>query len=92
MKLEEIGFYTLSDNRALNVSAWSPMMRCELVLTDRCNFRRPYCRGLPPASCALSCVLTTTISCPFGTSSRPRPEKGSRKAGFPAHLGRQRDV
>jgi hypothetical protein len=88
MKLEDIGFYTLSDNRALNVSAWSPMMRCELVLTGRCNFRHPYCRSLRPASCA----LTTATSSTFGTSSRPRPEKGSRKAGFPAHLGRQRDV
>ena len=29
MMLEDIGFYTLSDNRALNVNAWSPMMRCE---------------------------------------------------------------
>jgi hypothetical protein len=50
MKLEDIGFYTLSDNRALNVSAWSPMIRCELVLTDRCNFRCPYCRDRRPAA------------------------------------------
>ncbi|MFA7219494.1 MAG: radical SAM protein [Synergistaceae bacterium] len=46
MKLEDIGFYTLSDKRARNVSATSPMMRCEMVLTDRCNFCCPYCRGV----------------------------------------------
>lgn len=46
MKLEEIGFYTLSDKRAQNVSGSSPLWRCELILTDRCNFKCPYCRGL----------------------------------------------
>ncbi len=45
-KLEEIGFYTLSDARATSASATSPLMRCELILTDACNFRCPYCRGL----------------------------------------------
>ena len=45
MKLEEIGFYTLSDERARNVSLTSPLQRCELLLTDRCNFKCPYCRG-----------------------------------------------
>lgn len=46
MKLENIGFYTLSDYRALNTSAKSPMWRCEMILTNRCNFRCIYCRGL----------------------------------------------
>ena len=46
MKLQDIGFYTLSEERALNVSALSPMQRCEMILTDRCNFKCPYCRGL----------------------------------------------
>ncbi len=46
MKLESIGFYTLSDERALRVSAVSPMQRCEMILTDKCNFKCPYCRGL----------------------------------------------
>ncbi len=46
MKLENIGFYTLSNSRALNVSGVSPMKRCELILTDKCNFKCPYCRGL----------------------------------------------
>jgi len=45
-KLEDIGFYTLSDFRALQSSVNSPLWRCELILTDRCNFKCPYCRGL----------------------------------------------
>lgn len=48
MKLEKIGFYTLSDKRALCSSTKSPMQRCELILTDRCNFHCQYCRGLRP--------------------------------------------
>lgn len=46
VKLEDIGFYTLSNNRAKNLSIKSPMWRCEMILTDSCNFRCPYCRGL----------------------------------------------
>ena len=46
MKLEDIGFYTLSERRAKNVSWESDLMRCELILTDACNFKCPYCRGL----------------------------------------------
>lgn len=46
MKLEEIGFYTLSDERALTSSVTSPLWRCEMILTDRCNFSCLYCRGL----------------------------------------------
>jgi len=46
MKLEDIGFYTLRDERAANVSLTSPLSRCELILTDRCNFRCPYCMGV----------------------------------------------
>ncbi len=48
MKLEEIGFYTLSDARAENASVDSPLQRCELILTDKCNFNCPYCRGVRP--------------------------------------------
>ena len=44
-KLEDIGFYTLSDNRAKNVSWTSPLSRCEMILTDKCNFNCLYCRG-----------------------------------------------
>jgi cyclic pyranopterin phosphate synthase len=46
MKLEDIGFYTLSNERVKQVNKNSPLWRCELILTDRCNFKCPYCRGL----------------------------------------------
>jgi len=45
-KLEKIGFYTLSDKRSKEASEDTPMMRTELLITDRCNFRCPYCRGM----------------------------------------------
>ena len=45
-KLEDIGFYTLSNARVKQISSKSPLHRCELVLTDACNFKCPYCRGL----------------------------------------------
>jgi len=44
MKLEDIGFYTLDDQRAMVANSISPLHRCELLLTDRCNFNCPYCR------------------------------------------------
>ena len=44
MALDNIGFYTLSDERARTASATTPLTRCELVLTARCNFACPYCR------------------------------------------------
>jgi molybdenum cofactor biosynthesis enzyme MoaA len=43
-KLEDIGFYTLSDARVKQAGVGSPLWRCELVLTARCNFKCPYCR------------------------------------------------
>lgn len=46
MKLEEIGFYTLSDYRARTAWVNTPLTRCEMILTDRCNLRCTYCRGL----------------------------------------------
>lgn len=46
MKLEDIGFYTLSNKRAKQTSTTSPMWRCELIVTDRCNFSCPYCRKM----------------------------------------------
>lgn len=45
-KLEDIGFYTLSDKRCRNASVNSPIWRAELLLTDKCNFNCPYCKGL----------------------------------------------
>jgi len=45
-KLEDIGFYTLTDERAGSVSDTSQMKRCEMIITEYCNFSCPYCRGL----------------------------------------------
>ncbi len=45
MRLEDIGFYTLSDKRARDASEKTPLQRCELLITSRCNFKCPYCRG-----------------------------------------------
>jgi MoaA/NifB/PqqE/SkfB family radical SAM enzyme len=45
-KLEDIGFYTLSDTRAMTSDSASPIQRAELLITDRCNFKCPYCRGV----------------------------------------------
>lgn len=44
--LDNIGFYTLTDARAKGASEKSPLWRCELILTDKCNFKCSYCRGL----------------------------------------------
>ena len=44
--IKEIGFYTLSDERVKNVSIDSQMKRCEMIITEYCNFTCPYCRGL----------------------------------------------
>lgn len=46
LALEDIGFYTLSEHRCVNSSVNSQLWRAELILTDRCNFQCPYCRGL----------------------------------------------
>ncbi|MDD5006499.1 MAG: radical SAM protein [Candidatus Omnitrophica bacterium] len=46
MDLKEIGFYTLSDERVLNTSGTSQMKRCEMIITEYCNFKCTYCRGL----------------------------------------------
>lgn len=45
-KLEDIGFYTLSNKRAENLTANDNMKRCELIITEYCNFKCPYCRHL----------------------------------------------
>lgn len=44
--LKNIGFYSLSDKRAKNASETSQMKRCEMIITEYCNFKCPYCRGL----------------------------------------------
>lgn len=43
-QLASIGFYTLEDERARRTSVASPLWRCELLLTTRCNFHCTYCR------------------------------------------------
>lgn len=45
-KLQDIGFYSLSDERAASSSEVSQMKRCEMIITENCNFKCPYCRGL----------------------------------------------
>jgi len=44
--LKDIGFYTLSNERAKNVDIFSQMKRCEMIITEKCNFKCKYCRGL----------------------------------------------
>lgn len=47
MSLDEIGFYTLTDARILELVEDRPSLkRCELILTNACNFSCPYCRGM----------------------------------------------
>lgn len=57
MKLEDIGFYTLTDKRARECSAGSLLERCELIITQECTFKCPYCRGLR-ADCAQTIELS----------------------------------
>lgn len=45
-ELKNIGFYTMSNDRVRNASDHSQMKRCEMIITEYCNFRCPYCRGL----------------------------------------------
>jgi molybdenum cofactor biosynthesis enzyme MoaA len=47
MELDRIGFYTLTDARASQASASSPMWRGEIILTGQCNFKCVYCQGIP---------------------------------------------
>jgi MoaA/NifB/PqqE/SkfB family radical SAM enzyme len=59
MKLEDIGFYTLSDERAKNSSVDSQLQRCELLLTGRCNFKCPYCRSIGGADISFKDAQST---------------------------------
>lgn len=44
MRLDEIGFYTMTERRAASTSPYARLSRCELILTGRCQFNCPYCR------------------------------------------------
>ena len=44
--LKEIGFYTISDERIRRTSMDSQMKRGEIIITEYCNFRCSYCKGL----------------------------------------------
>ena len=46
MRLDDIGFHTLTDGRAKNTSVSSPLWRLCFLVTGRCNFSCPYCNGL----------------------------------------------
>ena len=47
-ELKNIGFYTLSNDRVRNASDTSQMQRCEMIITEYCNFKCAYCRSLNP--------------------------------------------
>ena len=55
--LEDIGFYTLSDARCEDPEH-NQMQRCELILTNRCNFACPYCRNRGEEMTMTQAVLT----------------------------------
>ena len=66
MKLEDIGFYTLSDARAKFVAenyekVILPITRCEIIITDKCNFSCPYCRGIDCEETDLKTIESTMI-------------------------------
>lgn len=42
--LNDIGFYTLTDERA--TVHHNNLRRCEMIVTEFCNFKCPYCRGV----------------------------------------------
>ncbi|MFZ2992435.1 MAG: radical SAM protein [Microgenomates group bacterium] len=42
--VSNIGFYTLTDERA--IKEHFNMERCEIIITEMCNYKCPYCRGV----------------------------------------------
>lgn len=61
MKLEDIGFYTLSDKRCQEASVSSRLYRGEILLTGRCNFNCPYCRHVGGKDLSFEQVKSTLI-------------------------------
>jgi len=41
--LDRVGFATISERRALSASIHSPLERCTLIVTEKCNLRCVYC-------------------------------------------------
>ena len=63
MNLSEIGFYTLSDERAKRgLNGGLDLERCEMILTDACNFKCPYCRGVSAYSRDCSGHIDTDLA------------------------------
>lgn len=62
MNLESIGFYTLCDARAESAWADTSLSRCEIVLTAKCNFKCPYCRGVGGADLPVIDAVKTITS------------------------------
>jgi len=46
MKLDDIGFPAITEERAKTASTTSRLQRCELIATDACNLKCTYCKGL----------------------------------------------
>jgi len=44
--LDNIGFPAITEERANNVSEFSPLQRCELIITKACNLKCVYCNSL----------------------------------------------
>ncbi len=63
MTLDDIGFYTLSEERAKQASVYSPVMRVEILLTGRCNFKCPYCRRVGGKDQGLQLVRDWIATC-----------------------------
>jgi len=61
MKLDDIGFYTLTEKRCAEASSLSSLSRCELVLSSKCNFNCPYCRRVGGEDLSLEDAKHTVI-------------------------------
>jgi MoaA/NifB/PqqE/SkfB family radical SAM enzyme len=53
-RLDDIGFYTLSDRRAMDPKIG--MTRLEIILTAACNFNCPYCRTVDSKTLSIDSV------------------------------------
>jgi len=44
--LDDVGFYTMTEKRVATSTCYTPVYRAEFIITDLCNFKCPYCRGI----------------------------------------------